>query len=796
MTPEDACRRLRELRAGIAARPWHLSLAAFGAGLGLAGRPGAGAALAAVAALALVAAGAAPLAPLVGILLLAGVTVGAERLEAIDAPGRELRSGQAVRGLATVLDRARPGRFGASVELRLPGGARVSGRLPRGAEAAVAGGPGIEVYVSGVLRLAAARSRTGFDTAGWLRRNGIAAELAIARIRATGRRRGGPSGAIDALRGRAERALGSGLARRDGALARGMVLGQDELIDEATRDDWRTAGLGHLLAVSGQNVMLLAALAFPLLAAAGLPVRLRAVLVAGLVALYVPLAGAGPSLQRAGVMGLAALAALCLARPASRWYALLLAAAATLAMNPRAAGDPGWQLSFAAVAGILLLAPDLRGRLARALPRPFAEGIAVTVAATLATAPLLAFHFGSVPLLGLPANVLALPLVAPVMWLGMVRAALGQLMPAEGPAGAVAEAANDLAGVALGQLIGALAALARAFADVPGATLSLPALSPVAVTCSYAGVAALCLAAAQRLRRAETGLLMAGAAWRRRPWRYRVAVVCALSAAAALGAGPVVSPPGAPDALTVSFLDVGQGDATLIQHPEGGAVLFDGGPPEARVVRLLRGAGVRRLSALVMTHASRDHHGGLREVVERLPVDVVVDGGDGTRDRDFRATVATAVRRGARRLEAVAPLTVRVGAITIRVLSPPSRPPGPPPEDPNPRAVVAVASAGAFDLFLSADAESPALSALRVPDVEAMKAPHHGSADPGLPDLLERLRPEVAAVTVGENDYGHPAPSTVAALRAAGAEVRRTDRDGTVRLTVQDGAMSLTGSAR
>jgi competence protein ComEC len=97
---------------------------------------------------------------------------------------------------------------------------------------------------------------------------------------------------------------------------------------------------------------------------------------------------------------------------------------------------------------------------------------------------------------------------------------------------------------------------------------------------------------------------------------------------------------------------------------------------------------------------------------------------------------------------------------------------------------------GSFDLFLSGDAESPALLGLRLPDVEAMKVPHHGSADPGLPELLERLRPEVAAIEVGaDNSYGHPAPSTVAVLERAVPHVYRTDRDGTVMLSADGRGM-------
>jgi competence protein ComEC len=101
-------------------------------------------------------------------------------------------------------------------------------------------------------------------------------------------------------------------------------------------------------------------------------------------------------------------------------------------------------------------------------------------------------------------------------------------------------------------------------------------------------------------------------------------------------------------------------------------------------------------------------------------------------------------------------------------------------------------SAGGFDLFLSADAESTALLGLPLPDVDAMKVPHHGSDDPGLPRLLERLRPAFAAVEVGaHNSYGHPAPATISALEAAVRHVYRTDRDGTVRLSVGPGGVTV-----
>ncbi len=257
------------------------------------------------------------------------------------------------------------------------------------------------------------------------------------------------------IRERAMTGLGEGVPPREAALARGFVLGEDDELDPATKEDFVRAGLSHLTAVSGENITLLALLAMPVLAAFGIALRERLVWVIGLIAVYVPLAGSSPSIQRAGVMGIVGLVATLTGRRASRLYALGLALVVTLAINPGVAGDVGWQLSFAAVLGILLLATPIRELLlARLTPggrrsapgealrrsrsasahrsvgpwrRALAEGVAVTVAATLATAPLIAFVFEEISLTSLVANVLALPAVAPAMWLGMVSAALSQV---------------------------------------------------------------------------------------------------------------------------------------------------------------------------------------------------------------------------------------------------------------------------------------------------------------------------------------------------------------------------------
>jgi competence protein ComEC len=727
-----------------------------------------------------------------GIAVLAGAAAGAARVAAIDASAGRVQPGDRVEGDAVVLERPRPSRFGSSAVVRLANGARVLARAPGGLEWPAGGRPGTIVDVTGSVRAPRRSATSDFDWPAYLRRHGIRAELAIDAIRPTGRRRGGVAGAVDSMRDRAERAVSAGLPPDKAALARGMVLGQDEAIDAVVRDEFRASGLAHLLAVSGQNVMLLAALALPLLIATGAGPPQRAVALLVLIAIYVPLAGAGPSLQRAGAMGAAGAIALAAGRVSSRWYALLLAALVTLVINPRAAADAGWQLSFAAVVGILALGRPLRDALARAMPRLVAEAIAVTVAATVATAPLLAHHFGSVSVAGLVANLVALPVVAPIMWLGMCAAALAQL-PALVPMLAVPVdlVVGWLAAVD-GVLLGYLAWLARVFAEAPGATVAAPLRSPFAVIAAYAGLVAGLVLLARRARRAEPRVTSSLAAWDRAPGRVRAAALLAGSAAVVLALVAWTGTPAAPRDLTVSFLDIGQGDSTLIQSPDGAAVLFDGGPPEGHVTTLLKQAGVRRLSLVVMTHQSRDHHAGLQQVVERFPVDTLVENGDGTRDASFWRVVQTARGRGVRIVKGGGDQRLTVGDLTVHVFGPPPRPPGPPPDDPNLRALVTVVSCGDFDLFLSGDAESDVLGSYPLPDVEAMKVSHHGSNDTGLPALLRRLRPQVAAIEVGEgNSYGHPTPATLAALRAVVPHVYRTDRDGTVKLTVREGQMSV-----
>jgi competence protein ComEC len=254
--------------------------------------------------------------------------------------------------------------------------------------------------------------------------------------------------------------------------------------------------------------------------------------------------------------------------------------------------------------------------------------------------------------------------------------------------------------------------------------------------------------------------------------------------------------PPAADALRVSFLDIGQGDATLLQAGRH-AVLVDAGPPGGPVLRRLGSEGVRALDLLVATHAQADHLGASAAVLRAMPVGAVLDGRDGVREAWGSAM---AVRARERRVPLLAPHAgseLRAGALRLKVLWPP-RADGPPAagEDPNDRAIVLLAEAAGVRVLLTADAESPVLARLALPPVDVLKVSHHGSEDDGLPALLQRLRPRLAVIEVGDgNTYGHPTPQTLRALSLAGVRTLRTDRDGTVRVDAAGGRLRVQAGA-
>jgi competence protein ComEC len=297
----------------------------------------------------------------------------------------------------------------------------------------------------------------------YLERQGISGSVGVAGLPVLGRR-----GGVDGLRDRSAAWLrgqmGDRLEGERGALVQGMALGGTQGLEPETEEQVRDAGLAHLLAVSGQNVAVVALVVSALLGALGLARRRALSLVALMVVAYCLVCEPGASVARAGVVAVAAILAEGLSRSRDRWYLLLLALAALLAWQPRSIWDPGLQLSFSAVAGILAIGPPLRRAAEGVLPRWAAELAAMAGAAGLATAPVLVADFGRLSLAGFVTNLVAVPLASGVLITALAGAVTSAL---PGPLGT---ASMGVAGLGAEAILG----IARAASAVPGAAVTLP----------------------------------------------------------------------------------------------------------------------------------------------------------------------------------------------------------------------------------------------------------------------------------------------------------------------------------
>ena len=604
----------------------------------------------------------------------------------------------------------------------------------------------------------------GFDERAFLRRRGVHVVARGREWRLVGRR-GGIAGVADRVRERLAGSIAPGLSGERRAVLAGLVLGEDEGLGQELQDDFRSSGLYHLLAVSGQNVAFVAGGVLVLAWLLGISRFVAELGALAAIGAYVLAVGWQPSVVRAGVAGALASLAWLAARPRDRWYFLLVGGALLLAWNPYSLYEPGFQLSFTAVAAIFVLVPRLE-RILEGYPVPKWLGtiVAVSGACGAVTAPILLVQFGSVPAYSILSNALAAPVVGVSFSLALLTALLDQVLP---PAAVAAGWVN-------GWLAAYVAACARLVGGLPGADVEASAALAIG------GMAIIALVAWARLPR-----------WRR-PGLALVAGLAVLVAAAWQIRPQGLRPP--PSGFRLTVLDVGQGDAILLEVREG-AVLVDQGPPEGDVDDQLRKLGVRQLSLAVLTHPQRDHVGGAAELLRHVRVGRILDPEIPAESPEHDAALAEARKRRVPVLTARAGLAFHLGALRLRVLWPAGEPSEH--QDPNLFATVILASYGSVDVLLTADAESPVTLPLDPPPVEILKVAHHGSADDGLPRLLALTRPEVAVISCGKNnDYGHPTPSTLAALDAApGLDVFRTDRQGGIviesdgqRITTRKGA--------
>ncbi len=587
-------------------------------------------------------------------------------------------------------------------------------------------------------------------------------------------RRWGEPGPMDAARNQIA-ASAEALYGPRAAMVEALLVGWRGEVDPEVQQAFTAAGLVHILAISGFHVGLLAGWVLLVLHLLGMR-RHPAEFTAAAVAVgYAAFLGWPAPAARAAL--LAVMLAWC------RWRQRQVAPGATLALSaflvllldPAALVSVGAWLSVTALLGVTVAA--------RWSDRAISEHAVVrsvvgSVGAMLTTAPLTAMVFGQVAPIGILLNLVAVPLAALLVPALLASLVLHPLLPAMAAAFAAAG----------GVLLAGLQRVAELGAAAPGAGVAAAA----GVRAALPWLVALALAVW-----AVAGRTTALEAGRRLAWGAVAAMWIALlpgvSRQTSIGAGH----------LALVFVDVGQGDAALIRTPAGRWVMVDAGPADARwnagtkvLLPLLRRLHVTRLEAILLSHAHRDHVGGAAAVTDAIPVGVALDPGEAFEEAAYFAWLEALARRGVRWHPVVAGESFEMDGVTFRLVHPPSVWPSAG-EDLNEDSAVLEVGWRDFRALLMGDAGMVAERAFAgtVGRVDVLKVGHHGSRTASSASFLAEARPQVAVVSVGQTRYGHPTPEAIGRLRAAGARIWRTDREGHITVETDGHEFTVRGAS-
>lgn len=571
------------------------------------------------------------------------------------------------------------------------------------------------------------------------------------------------------VRERLADACRAALTPAQAGLLPGLVVGDTGNLTEDVREDFRVAGLTHLTAVSGANVSIVLGAVLLIVRGIGLGPRTGASLAALALAAFVVVVRPSASVVRAAAMGSIGLLALVVGRERQALPALCAAVGVLLVVAPELALDIGFALSVSATAALIVAAPALTRRLRRrGWPRAMAEATAMSVAAFVVTAPLVAAVSGSVSVVSVVANVLVTPVLAPLTVLGALVAVVAMFSPTAG---------EFLAGGSAPMLWWLISVADRA-AAVPSAEIAVPGGIPGAAT-------------------AIAGLTVVLVLARYRPVRVGAAVI---GFAAAIVWVPVkVLQPAWPGAdWTLVACDVGQGDALVLRAGDGRAVVFDTGPEATAIDRCLRRLRIHTVPLLVLSHLHADHTGGIRGVFAGRVVDAVVSG-PGARTREGGGELVRVLAEAGADLDEIgAGDILTVDGTVLRVLAPAGTSTG---RAENDMSLVVAADTTVGRILLTGDAEDAALDALvhAGTDVRAdvLKVPHHGSRTTS-DRFLAAVRPRLAVVSAGrDNLFGHPHPDVVATLQGMGTRVLSTDTHGDIAvMRAGSGALAVVSDAR
>ncbi|MFQ5855230.1 MAG: DNA internalization-related competence protein ComEC/Rec2 [Anaerolineae bacterium] len=627
-----------------------------------------------------------------------------------------------------------------------------------------------------------------FSYRDYLARQGVYTMMRRPRIEQIGQGEGSPLLAgIYALKARAKTVIAAIFPEPEASLLAGILLGYERGIPKDVAEAFSRTNTTHIIAISGFNITILAGIFAAI--AGRLLGRRRATpaVIAGIV-LYTILVGANAAVVRAALMGILYVIAVHYGRQSDAVTSLVAAVVVMTLINPFTLWHVGFQLSFAATLGLILIVPPLteafEGGLGRFIERDRArttvqllnEALIVTLAAQVATLPIMVYYFHKVSAVGLLANFAILPAQPAVMILGGIATLAGLVVL---PLGQV------LAWVALPFPLYTIRVVEQ-MARLPYASVDLGRVSLSWVWGYYALLAGVVYVVHQNSE------------GRRALWRAVTDKLSTKAALAGLSLVAIVAWMGAaaaPDGrLHVVFLDVGQGDGIFITTPGGHQAIIDGGPSPAAMADAV-GRRMpfwdRSIDLVIMTHANEDHVGGLIPVLERYRVDHAVEPG-------YAQSTAPYFRwRDLLREKKIDTHFARVDmwidlgeGVWMEVLNPPQSLLQGTEADDNNNSVVVRLTYGEVAFLLTGDIEAEVegrLAARSRVDAQVLKLAHHGSDSSTTPELLAAVQPWVAVISVGaDNRFGHPSDEVLARVAQEGIPIYRTDEHGDVEF-ISDG---------
>ncbi len=627
-----------------------------------------------------------------------------------------------------------------------------------------------------------------FSYRDFLAREGVYSILQYAQVEIAGPRRGNPiRAALLDFREHTHQTIVRLLPNPQASLLSGILLGIESDISPDVKAAFNAVGATHVIVISGTNLVILAGL-FQSLARRIVKksVWVVATTIAGIVA-YAIFVGGDAAVIRAAIMTTLALVAAEVGRETYGLASLSFAALLMTLINPLWLWDVGFQLSLLATLGLILYVEPLQRLLARGLSKLLAgetaqgivggisDAFVVTLAAQITTTPLIAYTFGRLPLLSLPVNFLIVPAQPPLMVLG----GLGVLA-----ALAIWPVGQGLAWASWLFLTWTIEVV-QVFAQLPAASVEVRVLSPWALGGIYAMVFGVTLYAVQpesdRIRQR---------AWLRQALSVKLLGAVGLIMAALLIVGMTALPDGR---LHVTFIDVGDGTATLIETPSGRQILVDAGGSGRKLAAGL-GDGLpfwdRRIDVLVLSQPTSAHVSGLLTLLGRYRFDAVMTVGEGSTPQTTEVVWSILNEQGAPQVVAQPGMHVVVGdGVTLTVLHVPSTMPADTEESGEPIVLLVVYGNARILLpgDLSAEGEEMLLNSHRSIDATVLAVSRGGHRDSSSEAFLAVVDPQVAVISVGTgNRHGLPHAEALARLRAAGADVYRTDQHGTIEV-ITDG---------